>query len=76
MFSHAFTFIMGLVIGVLFLADSKLMSLSWINKTTGINQLSLNGQALVFAALAITIGLTIRAIARKKGAQRTGGKGA
>ena len=74
MFSHAFTFIMGLVIGVLFLADSKLMSLSWINKTTGINQLSLNAQALVFAALAITIGLTIRAIARKKGAQRSGGK--
>ena len=74
MFSHAFTFIMGLVIGVLFLADSKLMSISWINKTTGINQLSLNGQALVFAALAITIGLTIRAIARKKGAKRSGGK--
>ena len=57
MFSHAFTF-------------SKLMSLSWINKTTGINQLSLNGQALVFAALAITIGLTIRAIARKKASKR------
>lgn len=70
MFSHAFTFIMGLVIGVLFLADSKLMSLSWINKTTGINQLSLNGQALVFAAVAITIGLTIRAIARKKASKR------
>ena len=70
MFSHAFTFIMGLVIGVLFLADSKLMSLSWINKTTGINQLSLNAQALVFAALAITIGLTIRAIARKKASKR------
>ena len=76
MFSHAFTFIMGLVIGVLFLADSKLMSLSWINKTTGINQLSLNAQALVFAALAITISLTIRAIARAKGSQRInkGGK--
>ena len=70
MFSHALTFIMGLVIGVLFLADSKLMSLSWINKTTGINQLSLNGQALVFAAVAITIGLTIRAIARKKASKR------
>ena len=70
MFSHAFTFIMGLVIGVLFLADSKLMSLSWVNKTTGINQLSLNGQALVFAALAISVGLIIRGIARKKGAQR------
>ena len=70
MFSHAFTFIMGLVIGVLFLADSKLMSLSWINKTTGINQLSLNGQALVFAAVAITIGLTIRTIARKKASKR------
>ena len=70
MFSHAFTFIMGLVIGVLFLADSKLMSLSWINKTTGITQLSLNAQALVFAALAITIGLTIRAFARKKASKR------
>ena len=70
MFSHAFTFIMGLVIGVLFLADSKLMSISWINKTTGLNQLSLNTQALVFAALAITIGLTIRAIVRKKASKR------
>ncbi len=70
MFSHAFTFIMGLVIGVLFLADSKLISLVWINKATGLNQLSLNTQALVFAALAITIGLTIRAIARKKASKR------
>ena len=74
MFTHSLTFTFGLIIGTFFLADSKLISLVWINKATGLNQLSLNAQALVFAALAITIGLTIRAIARKKGAQRSGGK--
>ena len=57
-------------IGTFFLADSKLISLVWINKATGLNQLSLNAQALVFAALAITVGLTIRAIARKKASKR------
>ncbi len=71
MSSHIITFVTGLMLGALFLADSKLMSLTWINKATGLSHLSLNSQALVFAAIAISLGLTFRAIARKKGAQKT-----
>ena len=70
MFTHSLTFTFGLIIGTFFLADSKLISLVWINKATGINHLSLNSQALVFAALAIAISLIFRAIARKKASKR------
>ena len=70
MFTHSLTFTFGLIIGTFFLADSKLTNLAWINKVTGLNQLSLNTQALVFAAVAIMVGLTIRALARKKGAHK------
>ncbi len=70
MFTHTLTFMTGLLIGAFFLAGSKLLSLSWIVKSTGLNHLSLNSQALIFAAIAIGIGLTLRAIARAKGAQK------
>ena len=65
--THIFTFLIGIASGMFLLANTKAIHMPVV-----INNLSLNPQALVFAALAITIGLTIRAIARKKGAQRTG----
>ena len=67
--THIFTFLIGIASGMFLLANTKAIHMPVV-----INNLSLNPQALVFAALAITIGLTIRAIARKNGAQRTGGK--
>ena len=69
--THIFTFLIGIASGMFLLANTKAIHMPVV-----INNLSLNQQALVFAALAITIGLTIRAIARAKGSQRTGGKGA
>ena len=72
--THLITFVFGIFVGAMFLANSKFFSIAWINKSTGLNHLSLNEQALVFAAAAITIGLIIRAIARANGSQRTGGK--
>ena len=67
--SHIFTYLIGIVSGMFLLANTKAIHMPVV-----INSLSLNQQALGVAAIAITVGLTIRAIARKKGAQRTGGK--
>ena len=67
--THIFTFLIGIASGMFLLANTKAIHMPVV-----INSLSLNQQALGVAAIAITVGLTIRAIARKKGAQRTGGK--
>lgn len=69
--THIFTFLIGIVSGMFLLANTKAIQMPVV-----INNLSLNQQALGVAAIAITVGLTIRGIARAKGSQRInkGGK--
>lgn len=69
--THIFTYLIGIVSGMFLLANTKAIQMPVV-----INNLSLNQQALGVAAIAITVGLTIRAIARAKGSQRInkGGK--
>ena len=69
--THIFTFLIGIGTGMFLLANTKAIKMPII-----VNSMTLNEQAMLVAAIAITVGLTIRAIARKKGAQRLnkGGK--
>ena len=63
--SHIFTYLIGIVSGMFLLANTKAIHMPVV-----INNLSLNQQALGVAAIAITVGLTIRAFARKKAGKR------
>lgn len=77
MFSHAFTLITGIILGSLFFANTqitKLLNPDMFIKWIGLSGASLNTRAFIVMGLFLTIGLGIRAIARSKGAQRTGGK--
>ena len=76
MFSHIITFVSGLIIGATFFAHSqitKLFNPDALFNVIGFAHLSRDSKALLTAALAVSIGLTIRAIARKNGSQKTGG---
>lgn len=63
--THIFTYLLGIASGMFLLANTTAIQMPVV-----INNLSLNQQALGVAAIAITVGLTIRAIARKKASKR------
>ena len=63
--THIFTFLIGSASGMFLLANTEAIHMPVV-----ISNLSLNHQALGVAAIAITVGLTIRAIARKKASKR------
>ena len=69
--THIFTFLIGIASGMFLLANTKAIKMPII-----VNSMNLNEQAMLVGALVVVVGLTIRAIARKKGAQRInkGGK--
>ena len=69
--THIFTFLIGIASGMFLLANTKAIKMPII-----VNSMNLNEQAMLVGALVVVVGLTIRAIARAKGSQRTGGKGA
>lgn len=73
MISHSITFVAGLIIGSMFFTHSqitKLISPDFLLNAVGFGHLTRDTKALFVMLMALVLGLSIRAIARKKGAQR------
>lgn len=73
MISHLITFIAGVVVGAVFFAHGqivKLISPDFLLSAVGLGNMSRDSKALVVMLAVVVLGLSIRAIARKKGAQK------